>query len=178
MTTTVSPPTTTTANTTTIGANTSTKVLQRRWICDACKVKWFSDFSEACEHEKSCKGRPAAPSNITPATTISTNTVVVVTRDQSEKKKRFHIQPDSDEDSEEEVVSPQVSSCYWWQVYFASYPSIYISHPVMFAQHSFSGQGSESSPASFTLGIRFGRRGNPYSCTGREDDSFLRKCEA
>ena len=41
MTTTVSPPTTTTANTTTIGANTSTKVLQRRWICDACKVKWY-----------------------------------------------------------------------------------------------------------------------------------------
>ena len=38
----------------TTGGNTNTRVLQRRWICDKCKVKWFLDFNEACEHEKNC----------------------------------------------------------------------------------------------------------------------------
>ena len=160
MTTTDSPPTTTTANTTTIGANTSTKVLQRRWICDSCKVKWFLDFSEACEHEKSCKGRPAAPPNLTPATSISTNTVVVVTRDKSDasktrdirKKKQSHIQLDNDEDLEEEVVSSQVSSCYWCQEYFALTLRYTYLTPSCLHNTSFSGQVSEASPASFTLG--------------------------
>ena len=33
----------------------STKVLQKRWVCDVCKVKWFLDYNEACEHERQCE---------------------------------------------------------------------------------------------------------------------------
>ena len=35
-------------------AATGQKILQQRWVCDVCKVKWFLDFREACEHEESC----------------------------------------------------------------------------------------------------------------------------
>jgi len=64
------------------------------------------------------------PKYTTPATSLSTNTAHVVTRDHSDaseigdirEKKRFHIQLDSDEDSGEESVVRQVR--YLWQVYF------------------------------------------------------------
>lgn len=64
------------------------------------------------------------PPHTTPATSLSTNTAHVVTRDHSDaseigdirEKKRFHIQLDSDEDSGEESVVRQVR--YLWQVYF------------------------------------------------------------
>ena len=39
-----------------------TRVLQKRWICDVCKVKWFLDFSEAVEHEKTCQYVGPSPS--------------------------------------------------------------------------------------------------------------------
>ena len=45
------------ANTTT--GSTSTQVLQNRWICNVCKVKWFLDFNETCEHEKKCGPPPS-----------------------------------------------------------------------------------------------------------------------
>ena len=83
LTTTDPPPTTTTANTTTTGANTSTKVLQKRWICDVCKVKWFLDFNEACEHEKNCHG---------PSPTLSRSSTI---EDDEEEE-------DTDEDSSED----------------------------------------------------------------------------
>ena len=64
------------------------------------------------------------PEYTTPVTSLSTNTAHVVTRDHSDaseigdigKKKRLHIQLDSDEGSGKESVSRQVR--YLWQVYF------------------------------------------------------------
>ncbi len=45
------------------------KILQKRWVCDVCKVKWFLDFQEACAHERICNGHenngvgPSPPSS-------------------------------------------------------------------------------------------------------------------
>ena len=35
-------------------AATGQKIEVKRWVCDVCKVKWFIDFREACEHEENC----------------------------------------------------------------------------------------------------------------------------
>lgn len=50
-------------------SNNNNKILQKRWVCDVCKVKWFLDFNEACAHEKNCtangsnSGGPTPPSS-------------------------------------------------------------------------------------------------------------------
>lgn len=36
------------------------------WTCDICKVKQFSDFNEAVEHERICKGKKATEDAATP----------------------------------------------------------------------------------------------------------------
>jgi hypothetical protein len=33
---------------------TAKRIIQKRWVCDVCKTKWFLDFNEACAHEKVC----------------------------------------------------------------------------------------------------------------------------
>jgi len=35
------------------------------WTCDICKVKQFSDFNEAVEHERICKGAPPSSEGVT-----------------------------------------------------------------------------------------------------------------
>ena len=79
----------------------------------------------------SVSGGMGVPKYTTPATSLSTNTAHVVTRDHSDaseigdtgKKKRFHIQQNSDEDSGEETDNSGEESVirqvrYLWQVYF------------------------------------------------------------
>ena len=42
----------------TVHASNAETVKQKRWVCDVCKVKWFLDYAEACDHEKNCTGPP------------------------------------------------------------------------------------------------------------------------
>mmetsp|Transcript_11779 Transcript_11779/g.25072 ORF Transcript_11779/g.25072 Transcript_11779/m.25072 type:complete len:1591 (-) Transcript_11779:61-4833(-) len=73
------PPTTAAAApTTSENANSSGKILQKRWVCDVCKVKWFLDFKEACAHEAQCKGRPPSSSNAPSSSSNATANVNVV----------------------------------------------------------------------------------------------------
>ncbi|KAL7552235.1 hypothetical protein ACHAWF_015467 [Thalassiosira exigua] len=44
-----------------VGGGGSGKILQKRWVCDACRVRWFLDFAEACAHESTCDGRADSP---------------------------------------------------------------------------------------------------------------------
>ena len=44
---------------------TSKRIIQKRWVCDVCKTKWFLDFDEACAHEATCTGG-ASSSHINP----------------------------------------------------------------------------------------------------------------
>jgi len=98
-TTTDPPPTTTTANTTTTGANTSTKVLQKRWICDVCKVKWFLDFNEACEHEKNCHG---------PSPTLSRSSTIE--DDEEEEDTENDSSEDENDDGDTNMISDRCTS--------------------------------------------------------------------
>lgn len=63
------------------------KILQKRWVCDVCKVKWFLDFDEACAHEAACAGAggggtppppasPAASSNAAAPNVVGENSLV------------------------------------------------------------------------------------------------------
>jgi len=98
-TTTDPPPTTATANTTTTGANTSTKVLQKRWICDVCKVKWFLDFNEACEHEKNCHG---------PSPTLSRSSTIE--DDEEEEDTENDSSEDENDDGDTNMISDRCTS--------------------------------------------------------------------
>jgi hypothetical protein len=53
------------------GGTTVKKILQKRWICDVCKVKWFLSYQEACKHEENC----AAIGNAATATVATTTTI-------------------------------------------------------------------------------------------------------
>ena len=60
------PSTSTSTNTTTEAAandGNANKILQKRWVCDVCKVKWFLDFKEACAHEENCTGTVQQPTS-------------------------------------------------------------------------------------------------------------------
>eukprot|EP00804_Cyclotella_cryptica_P028267 CCRYP_014617-RB/>CCRYP_014617-RB protein AED:0.01 eAED:0.01 QI:194/1/1/1/0.66/0.25/4/3104/1025 len=35
--------------------SSSHRIIQKRWVCDVCHVKWFLDFDEACRHEATCQ---------------------------------------------------------------------------------------------------------------------------
>lgn len=57
------------------GGTTTEKILQKRWICDVCKVKWFLSFQEACKHEEKCSGKATATA-ATNATIDDSNTSI------------------------------------------------------------------------------------------------------
>ena len=42
---------------------TSKRIIQKRWVCDICKTKWFLDFDEACAHEAICTGDASSADN-------------------------------------------------------------------------------------------------------------------
>ena len=72
---------------------TGQKILQQRWVCDVCKVKWFLDFREACEHEESCGkvanertgggGLPPPPEPMPPSSSSASSTSTTVSSRES-----------------------------------------------------------------------------------------------
>eukprot|EP00579_Thalassiosira_antarctica_P012025 CAMPEP_0201922538 /NCGR_PEP_ID=MMETSP0903-20130614/10548_1 /ASSEMBLY_ACC=CAM_ASM_000552 /TAXON_ID=420261 /ORGANISM="Thalassiosira antarctica, Strain CCMP982" /LENGTH=1589 /DNA_ID=CAMNT_0048459697 /DNA_START=141 /DNA_END=4910 /DNA_ORIENTATION=+ len=66
------PPTTATASASTTN-KTNGKILQKRWVCDVCKVKWFLDFKEACAHEAECTGGSSPSSSVASSSEASSS---------------------------------------------------------------------------------------------------------
>lgn len=88
---------------TTEGGGTTKKILQKRWICDVCKVKWFLSFQDACKHEENCDGK--ATTATIAATIDDSNTSI-----NSSNSADDHSVPISDIDDESRMSDSAASS--------------------------------------------------------------------
>ncbi len=96
---------------------TGQKILQQRWVCDVCKVKWFLDFREACEHEESCGkvankrtgggGLPPPPEPTPPSSSSASSTSTTVSSRESScvAAKNVSTSEESKEDNNDYIPS-------------------------------------------------------------------------
>ena len=54
-------------------------ILQKRWVCDVCNMKWFLVFEEACAHEEKCTGAQQPNEDEDTTTTATTTTTDATT---------------------------------------------------------------------------------------------------
>jgi hypothetical protein len=92
-------------------APSSRRIIQKRWVCDVCKTKWFLDFDKACAHEAVCAGADRNDGDT--ATDVTSKEAVAVAADDATNSKSLRKEvieiADSTDDSDSSPVQTRRS---------------------------------------------------------------------